>query len=120
MATKKDDFPSKDVTIAEICLRYPHLIEQINVQLKNETLVKFKETSKLVSKITTKQKCRKFLWMRWIQSNIGEFTEDWINAINKSSAETLKIFAKIVHAFFKNKPGRRHRYWSPMHIGKEN
>ena len=60
MAAKNGHFQIRNVTMEGICLRFPHLIEQINEELDNKTLVKFKDASRLVFKITTKQKGGKF------------------------------------------------------------
>ena len=58
-----------------------------------------------------------------IQNDINDFSEfikDWRNVFKKSSAENMKKIAAIVHRFFKNKPVRRIRNWSPMHIISES
>jgi hypothetical protein len=106
-----------------ICLKFPHLFEQINKLLDNETLVKCKEASRTLYCAVENQRARKYQWIRIIQSYLqvsNEFKEHWRNVFAKMSAEHLEKFAKDVQKFCKIDRVRmtEHR-WSPLHIAVE-
>ena len=106
-----------------ICLKFPHLFEQINKLLGNETLVKCKEASRTFYLAVENQRARKYQWIRIIQSYLhvsNEFKEHWRNVFAKMSAEHLEKFAKDVQNFCKIDRLRmmEHR-WSPLHIAAE-
>ena len=105
----------------EVCLRFPHLIEQINKHLENKTLVQFKKISRPICKITMNHKT---FWIRMIQSEMvsdfAEFSKDWKKVFEKSPVKLLEKMAVIVQEFFKKKNKRRLKSWSPMHIVSES
>ena len=92
----------------DICLKFPHLFEQINKLLDNETLVKCKEASRILYCAVENQRARKYQWNRIIQSYLtdlqvsNEFKEHWRNVFAKMSAEHLEKFAKDVQKFCKS------------------
>ena len=107
----------------DICLKFPHLFEQINKLLDNKTLVKCKEASRILYFAVENQRARKYQWIRIIQSYLhisNEFKEHWRNVFAKTSAEHLEKFAKDVQKFGKIDRVRmtEHR-WSPFHIAAE-
>ena len=90
--------------------------------LDNKMLVQFKGTRRSIFKITTEQNRGNYFWIRMIQSDMGnvkEFIEDWKKVFKKSSPQNMKRLAEIVRKFFNNKPIRKTRNWSPMHIISE-
>ena len=107
----------------DICLKFPHLFEQINKLLDNETLVKCKEASRILYCTVENQRARKYQWIRIIQSYLevsNEFKEHWRNVFAKMSAEHLEKFAKDVQKFCKIDRVRMTEYrWSPLHIAAE-
>ena len=107
----------------DICLKFPHIFEQINEELNNKTLVKCKEASRALHSVVENQGARKYEWIRIIQSYLqvsNEFKEHWRNVFAKMSAENLNKFAKDVQKFCKIDRLRmmEHR-WSPLHIAAE-
>ena len=107
----------------EICLRFPHIIEQINKVLDIKTLVKFKEADRIVCNIIDNQKKGRFFWTRVIQnviqnnfSNCIEFKEDWKNVLKKTETEYLKKIAISLQIFFTSRLARRQDHWSPSQI----
>ena len=105
----------------EICIRCPHIIEQINKVLDFKTLVTFKEVDRIVCNIIDNQKQGRFFWTRVIQTNLLisnsiEFKEDWKNVLRKTDTECLKKIAINIKKLFMSRPERRQSYWSPMHI----
>ena len=107
----------------DICLKFPHLFEQINELLENKTFVKCKEASRILYCTVENQRARKYQWIRIIQSYLevsNEFKEHWRNVFAKMSAEHLEKFAKDVQKFCKVDQVRmtEHR-WSPLHIAAE-
>ena len=107
----------------DICLKFPHLFEQINKLLDNETLVKCKEASRILYFAVENQRARKYQWIRIIQSYLqvsNEFKEHWRNVFAKMSAEHLEKFAKDVQKFCKIDQLRKTQHrWSPLHIAAE-
>ena len=107
----------------EICLRFPHIIEQISKVLDIKTLVKFKEADRIVCNIIDNQKKGRFFWTRVIQnviqnnlSNCIEFKEDWKNVLKKTETEYLKKIAISLQIFFTSRLARRQDHWSPSQI----
>ena len=106
----------------DICLRVPHILEQINEILNNQSLVKCKEVSRMMGLIIENQKSGKFLTIRVIQSyikNSGEFAKDWKIVFQKSPMKKLYEFGILVQNFYKAVPRRLEGSWSPMHIAAE-
>ena len=102
-----------------ICLKFPHIFEQVNEILNNKTLIKCKEASRTLHSIVENQKARKYQWIRIVQSYLQvskEFKEDWRIVFAKLSEEELEIFAKCVQKFCKIDRLRMDHGWSPMHI----
>ena len=105
-----------------ICLRTPHILEQINKELDNTSLVKCKEVSRTMDSIIECQKSGKFVTTRVIESyikNLKEFGKDWKNVFLNLSSEKLKELAILVKEFYKAVPSRREGNWSAMHIAAE-
>ena len=106
----------------DICLKFPHIFEQINELVNNRTLVKSKEASRTLYSVLENQKARKYQWIRIIQSYLqvsNEFKEDWGIVFAKMSPENMKKFAKYARKFCKFDRLRMERAWSPMHIAAE-
>ena len=105
-----------------ICLKFPHIFEQINELLNNRTLVKSKEASRTLHFVLKNQKARKYQWIRIIQSYLqvsNEFKEDWRIVFAKLSEGKLEIFAKYVQNFCKFDRLRMELGWSPLQIAAE-
>ena len=103
-------------------LRIPHILEQINELLDDESLIKCKEVSRIICSIIQNQKSGKFLTTRMIQcyvKNPGEFSTDWRTIFQKLPAERLSEFGILVKDFYKGFPSRFDNSWSPMHIAAE-
>ena len=103
-------------------LRIPHIFEQINELLDNESLIKCKEASRIFCSVIENQKSGKFLTTRMIQCyirNPGEFLTDWRIIFQKLPSERLSEFKILVKDFYKAFPSRFEDNWSPMHISAE-
>ena len=103
----------------KICTwRTPHILEQINEQLDNKSLVKCKESSRIISNEIEKHS-RRFLTTRIIQSylkNSKNFGKDWKNVCQKLPIDSLKEFSILVKEFYHVFPKRLEQSWSPMHV----
>ena len=103
----------------KICTcRTPHIFEQINEQLDNKSLVKCKESSRIISNEIEKHS-RRFLTTRIIQSylkNSKNFGKDWKNVCQKLPIDSLKEFSILVKEFYHVFPKRLEQSWSPMHV----
>ena len=105
----------------QVCIRFPHVIEQINKELDFKTLVRFKEANRIVCDVINNQKQGRYFWTRIIHTNLPisnciEFKEDWKNVFSKTENEYLKKHAINIQKFFSFSSTRRQRNWSPMHI----
>ena len=103
-------------------LRIPHIFEQINELLDNESLINYKEAGRIICSIIENQKSGKFLTTRMIQCyirNPGEFLTDWRIIFQKLPSERLSEFKILVKDFYKAFPSRFEDNWSPMHISAE-
>ena len=105
----------------EVCIRFPHIMEQINEDLEFDTLVKLRESNRIVCNVIDNQIQGRFFWIRRIPttlplSNCIEFKEDWKNVFTTTEMEHLKMIAIHIQTFFTSKPARRNKNWSPMHI----
>ena len=102
-----------------ICLRTPHILEQINELLHDKSLVKCMGASRIMCSNIENQKCGKFVTARMIQSyvrNPEEVSKDWRIIIQKLPNEKLSEFATLVKDFYKYFPSRFEENWEPMHI----
>ena len=111
----------------EVCLRFPHICEQINTLLNDQSLVKLKETSRILYHSIINQKAGRFIYIRKIQRSLPKghnslFTEDWNIVLKIKSVDILEIFAFDVQNFYKTDQCQRRRelFWSPMHIAAES
>ena len=105
-----------------ICLRTPHILEQINELLDNKSLVKCKGASRITCSNIENQKCGKFMTTRTIQSyvmNPKEFENHWKMIIQKLPMERLSEFGMLVKDFYKVSPSRFQENWAPMHIAAD-
>ena len=105
-----------------ICLRFPHLLEQINELLDDKSLTKCKEVSRIICSITENQKSGRFFTQRVIQSyikNSREYGEEWQIVLNKLRIKKLSEFEVMVKGFYNQDKSRREFQWSPLHIAAE-
>ena len=111
-----------DCIIENICLRFPHILEQINELLDNKSLIKCKEVSRILCSTIKKQEFGKFLTKRVIQSyikNSKEFAKEWTIVLKKLPVEKLYEFEILVKDFYKAVPSRLDGKWCPMHIAAD-
>ena len=102
-----------------MCLRIPHILEQVNELLDDKNLVNCKEASRVMNFIIDTQKSGKFISTRMIQSyvrNPEEVAKNWRIIIQKLPNEKLSEFATLVKDFYKYFPSRFEENWEPMHI----
>ena len=82
----------------EICLRFPHLMEQINEELDDKTLIECKIVCKLMCSIIQNQK--RFLTITLIQDHVkNPFEKDWRMVLQKLPVERLNEFITLVKDF---------------------
>ena len=111
-----------DCIIENICLRFPHILEQINELLDNKSLVKCKEVSRILCSTIKEQEFGKFLIKRVIQSyikNSKEFAKEWRIVLKKLPLEKLCKFEILVKDFYKAVPSRFDGKWCPMHFAAD-
>ena len=112
-----------DVCIIEnMCLRFPHLMEQINELLDNKSLMKCKEVSRTISSNIENQKSGTFLTKRVIQrynKNTKKFEKEWKIVLKKLPSDRLNVFGNLVKEFHKAVPSRCEFTWCPMSIAAE-
>ena len=112
-----------DCIIENICVIFPHLLEQINELLDDESLTKCKEVSRIMCSVTENQEFGRFFTKRVIQSyikNSREYGEEWKIVLNRLGVKRLKEFEVLVKGFYKGLDKSRQEYqWSPLHIAAE-
>ena len=102
--------------------RIPHIFEQINELLDNKSLIKCKESSRIMRSIIDNQKSGKYVTTRMIQSytkNPEELAEDWRIIFKKLPLKRLKEFGILVKDFYKSAASRFEENWNPIHIAAE-
>ena len=105
-----------------ICLRTPHILEQINELLDDKSLVKCMGASRIMCSNIENQKCGKFVTARMIQSyvrNPKEFEYDWKIIIKNLPMERLSEFGMLVKDFYKVSSSRFQENWAPLHIAAD-
>ena len=85
----------------QVCIRFPHVIKQINKELDFKTLVRYKEANRIVCDVIDNQKQGRYFWMRIIHTNLPisnciEFKEDWKNVLSKTDNEYLMKHDEIM------------------------
>ena len=111
-----------DCIMENVCVRFPHLLEQINEILGNKSLIKCKEASRTMSSIIDDQESGTFFTKRVIHryiKNYKEFAEEWKIVLKKLPINRLNVFGILVKDFYKAVPSRHGFQWSPMHIAAE-
>ena len=82
----------------EICLRFPHLMEQINEELDNQSLIECKEVCRMMCSIIQNQK--RFLTITLIQCHVKTpFEKEWKMVLQKLPVERLNKFTIWVKDF---------------------
>ena len=82
----------------EICLRFPHLMEQINEELDDESLIECKIVSKMMCSIIQNQK--RFLTITLIQGHVKHpFEKEWKMVLQKLPVKRLNKFITCVKDF---------------------
>ena len=106
----------------DMCLRTPHILEQINELLDDKSLVKCKKASRIMNTIIEKQNCEKYPTIRMIQSYIKNSKEfaDWRIIFQKLPMKQLNEFGILVTDFYKSFPPRiKYRSWLPINIAAD-
>ena len=87
----------------EICLRFPHLMEQINEELDDKSLTQCKEISKIMCSIIQNQK--RFLTITLIKGHVKTlFEKEWKMVLQKLPVERLNEFIIWVKDFYNAVP----------------
>jgi ankyrin repeat protein len=108
----------------EFSNRFPALIPMILKNVDDQSLVKFKETSREMSEIIVNER---FYWIRILKKynqNFEEFSNAWKLVIEKTSVAMVQKLALDVQKFFSytyngkrhDNRGRLEKQWSPLHI----
>ena len=111
-----------DVCIIEnICLRFPHLMEQINDLLDNKSLMKCKEVSRTMYSNIENQKSGTFITKRLIKSYIKSPKKavEWKIVLKNLPTDRLNVFGMLVKDFYNAVPSRHEFQWGPMHVAAE-
>ena len=90
---------NEDSTMEELCQRFPSIAQKIMNDVDNETLINFKEASKITDYFLEKER---FYWIRIIQRYnclIGEFQDVWKKVVKKTPVEIIKELAVAIHQF---------------------
>ena len=87
----------------EICLRFPHLMEQINEELDYKSLLECKEVCRITCSIIQNQ--RRFLTSVLIQNHVkNPFEKEWKMVLQKLPVERLNKFIIWVKDFYNAVP----------------
>ena len=116
-------FSTLEYIMEDSCVQTPHILEQINELLDDESLIKCKKVSRAMCSTIENQRSGKFLTVRMIQSyikNPEEFEKDWRIIFKTMPREMLSEFGILVKHFYKSFPSRFEDNWSPMHIAAEH
>jgi ankyrin repeat protein len=102
--------------MADLILRFPHIVERILDELNNGDLVNCRKLSKSLRKFIDMQKLP---WIRMIKKYSGsqtEFLDQWKQVTQKTSTLTVKKLAIYTKKFFEDSPERQYHQWSPHFI----
>ena len=118
----------------ELSIRFPTLLTKILKNVDDQSLVKFKETSREMSEFIVKDR---FYWIIWIRimkkynQHFEEFSNAWKLVIEKTPVAIVQKLALNVKRFFtdsgrqfggwgdpENEQGLA-KQWSPLHIAAE-
>ena len=85
----------------EVCIRFPHIMEQINKDLDFNSLVKLREANRIVCNVIDDQRQGRFFWIRMIPTNLPfsnciEFKEDWKSVFKVKETEYFKKIASNI------------------------
>ena len=87
----------------DICLRFPHLMEQINEELDDKSLIECKEVCRIMCSIIQNQ--RRFLTLTLIQNCVkNPFEKEWKMVLQKLPVERLNKFIIWVKYFYNAVP----------------
>ena len=109
----------------EVSNRFPSLVPMILENVNNESLVKFKETSREMSVFIVNER---FYWIRILKKynrNFQEFSKVWKMVIEKTPVDIIKKLVLAVEKFMIKRTWsdffwqRSERQWSPLHIAAE-
>ena len=102
--------------MADLILRFPHLVERILDELNNGDIAKCRKLSKSMRKFIDMQKLP---WIRMINKyseSQTEFFDQWKQVTEKTPTATVKKLAIYTEKFFKAYPNRQQLQWSPHFI----
>ena len=126
----EEQFFTPSMEMEELSNRFPTLFTKILKNVDDQTLTKFKETSREMSEIIVKDR---FYWIRILKKynlNFEEFSQAWKLVIEKTPVAIVQKLALDVERFFKNHglfgewlddelTRRLRKQWSPLHIAAE-
>ena len=101
----------------EVSNRFPSLVHMILENVDNESLVKFKETSREMSEFLINDR---FYWIRILKKHgkyFKEFADSWKKVIDKTPVKIVKELAMTVEDFFNYSLYNEDDYqFHPLHI----
>ena len=105
--------------MADLILRFPHIVERILDELNNGDLVNCRKLSKSLRKFIDMQKLP---WIRMIhkysRSQI-RFLDQWKQVTQETPTLMVKKLAIYTVKFFEDNPRRQHLQWSPHLIAAD-
>ena len=102
--------------MADLILRFPHIVERILDELNNCDLANCRKLSKSLRKFIDMQKLP---WIRMIKKysrSQTEFCDQWKQVTEKTPTPMVKKLAIYTEKFFKASPERQYHQWSPHFI----
>ena len=103
-----------------LCKRFPLLSKMVFEELDDESLVKFKESSK---EINNHLQNERFYWIRIINKHsehFQEFAKSWNKVIGKTPVDIVKEIAMTVEDYFNFSNSNEDDYQlHPLHIAAE-
>ena len=103
-----------------LCKRFPLLSKMVFEELNDESLVKFKESSK---EINNHLQNERFYWIRVINKHsehFQEFAKSWKKVIGKTPVEIVKEITTTVEDFYNFSNSNEDDYQlHPLHIAAE-
>ena len=99
----------------DLCQRIPRVSAKIFGLVENQTLIKCKESSRVIYNLMENER---FFWIRIILENQGSLQDSWKKVVDKTPLSIIKELAVSIQQFLKMVcwKNRGQQIWSPLYI----